>query len=653
MVWIGLSVAIAIALAIASRWAVHRLHSPPDVMKSTSPISLDAGELDTRVFRRFARPYRGPLLVGSAMTMTMVAIELAAPWPLALVIDSAIGGQPVPTQLGVLEAATPMQIVLIAAAASVALTALAGIAGYLVAYLNGGAQARIGADLRSAVFARLQGASTRFHDRHRTGDLLARLSTDVSYVEDMLVAWFETALPEVITIVGVFIIVVLIDPMLALLALAIVPVLIWWARRAHHAVRTAELDARSASGSMLDRAGDSLRHVRAVQVFSRQESEAEAFTIKSDRAASSQLAAVERSARLSPFAEILLAAGTAAVLVVGAQRVLSGTLTVGVLLVLLAYIGQLYGPIESLSLLVMTMGRGAASRGRLIELLASEREVTQSRRARPAPTGELTVQARNVTFGYEADVPVLRRLSFTVRPSEIVCIVGSTGAGKSSILSLLVRLFDPDGGTITLGGVDIRRLTLQSLRERIAFVPQDLWILDGTIAENIEFGRFGASRDQVEQAGRAALVDEFVDKLPHGYDSVVGDEGTSLSGGQRRRIAVARALIRDAPVIVLDEPTAGLDAESASSVWDSIASVGPGRTILVVTHDLDLAQRADRIYVVDGGRNRESGSHAQLIRKNGRYSELWSSQSVPRQVPTDDAGPRPRLSLVANDTGRR
>ncbi len=617
---IGVSLALAVALSV---WARRRLDTPRSVAAERSQTMAVS---DRHVFWRFSRPYRGPLLVAVVLTLTLVVIDLALPWPLAIVIDHAIGGAALPGPLSALENLTPSALVALAAISTVALTALSGLTMYMVTYLNGGVQARIGADLRSEVFARMQDASLRFHDRIRTGDLLARLSIDVSFVEDMLVAWFETALPEVLTLLGVFTVMVIIDPTLALTALVVLPLLVWWARWAHGAVRSAEMRARSSTGSMLDTAGDSLRHVRAIQVFSRQQQAIETFIAESDEAADSQMAAVERSARLAPFADVVLAAGGAAVLFVGAQRVLTGNLTVGILVVLLTYIAQLYGPIESLSLLVMTMARGAASRDRLVELLDAERAVTDPVEPDEAPSGPVTLCVRNVRFSYGDAQAALQRFSFTARPGEVVSIVGSTGAGKSSLLSLLVRLYDPDSGAIMLNGVDVRRLTVRAVRDRIAFVPQDMWILDGTIAENIAFGRPDATDEEVARAGRAALVNEFVDDLPDGYDSVVGEEGIGLSGGQRRRVALARALIREAPVVILDEPTSGLDADAAAQVWGSIEALRDTRTVLIVTHDLQLASRGDRIYVMESGRNVESGSHRVLLKKNKRYAGLWRSQ---------------------------
>ena len=621
--YVGVSLVVA-AVWIRLRFA-HRRQRDPSALAAPLP------SIGNDFFWRFSGPYRATLLVGAGLTMLMVAVNLAAPWPLLLVVDNGILGEPLPSYLDSLDGFSRTGLIAVGAAATVVLVAIGSGLDYLATYINGAAEAHIGADIRTAAFTRMQDASVSFYEKHKTGDLLARLSVDVSHVEDMLVAWFATALPEVATVVGIVVVMTAVEPSFALAAVVVVPALAYWARRAHRAVRTAERTARDVSGSMLDDASDTLRNQKAVQVFLRQDLAVDSFEHKSREAADTQLDALERSARMTPVADVLVALGTAAVLYLGATQVLNGAISLGVLLVLLTYTSALYGPIENLSVLVLTMARGAASRDRLTELFASERSVVESVGAVDAPLGPATLRAHDVAFGYDNTWPVLRDIHFTVAPGEVVCIVGSSGAEKSSLLSLLLRLYDPATGGIEIGGIDMRDIKLASLRSRIALVPQDLWVIDGSVAANIAFGRPGATFAEVEAAAELALADEFITSLADGYDTVVGDHGTQLSGGQRRKLALARALIREAPVLILDEPTSGSDAVSAAQIWQAVEGVRGDRCLLVVTHDLDVARRSDRIYVIEKGISVESGDHNTLLVQDGVYAALWRGSGPPER----------------------
>jgi ATP-binding cassette subfamily B protein len=338
---------------------------------------------------------------------------------------------------------------------------------------------------------------------------------------------------------------------------------------------------------------------------------------------------MDQEARWSPLADVLLAIGAGLVLWLGVLAVTSGRITLGTLLVLLSYLGSLYAPIRSLARLARTLARGAASRERVLEVLASDQVVPEDPDALPAPSLGDRLTVRGVGFAYRAGTPVLRDLDLEILAGEHVCVVGPTGAGKSTLLGLLLRFHDPDGGVIELDGLDLRRYSLASLRRRVALVPQDPWLLDGTILANIAFGRPGATRREVEAAARVALVDEFAGRLPHGYDTPVGEGGVLLSGGQRRRVALARAVVRDASVLLLDEPTSGLDAVAEDAVARALERVTAGRTVLAVSHRLGLAMRADRVVVLEGGRVVEQGPPGELLAATGAYARMWRLANAP------------------------
>lgn len=576
--------------------------------------------------RAFLRPYRLPLSLAGVLALTETVIGLAQPWPLKVAVDNAIGGRPASGWAAPLAGLPAPVLGAVAAAASVALVAVAAVVGYLTSYLSGAAAERIGADMRSAVYARLLDLSPRFHDRNRSGDLVTRLTGDVGHVQDALVAWFVIVLPEALTLVGMAVVIVAIDPAMGIASFVILPPLIVLTIVRRRRMRSARRQARARQGRLAARAGETVRHIRAVQAFGQQAAERERFHTDNVRLTEAQVYSLDVESRYGPAADMLLAAGAGFVLWLGVLRVTSGRMSLGVLLVVLAYLGSLYGPVRSLTRLASTMARGAASKERIVAVLGSTEHVAEHPHPVAAPALSAGLSVRDVTFGYVQGTPVLRNVSLTLRPGERVCLVGPSGAGKSTLLSLLVRLYDPGSGQIELDGVDLRRIRLTSLRERMGLVPQDPWIVDGTIAGNIAFGRPHATRDEVVTAARMALVDGFVSRLPDGYDTEVGEGGVKLSGGQRRRIAIARALLRGSSLLLLDEPTSGLDAAAENAVLESIRHACAGRTLLMISHRLHVTTHTDRVVVMEAGRIVEEGAPGDLLRGGGAFARLWSLQ---------------------------
>ncbi|GII20970.1 ABC transporter ATP-binding protein [Planosporangium mesophilum] len=577
---------------------------------------------------RFLWPYRAPLAVSASLAVADTVLSLARPWPLSLAVDHAINHRPLTGWLWPLGGVSGAGLAAVAAVGAIVLVALSGVTGYLTSYLSGAAAERIGADMRETVYKRLLTLSPRFHDRNRSGDLVTRLTGDVSRVQDSLVAWLVGAVPDVLTLIGLLVVMFMIDPAMTVVALVVVPPLALLAVVRRRQIKAAQREARSRQGDLASRAAETLRHVRAVQAFAQQEAETGRFRRENVGTVRASLRALDLEARYGPAADLLLAAGSGLVLWLGVVRVTSGRMSLGVLLVVLAYLGSMYRPVRSLTRLASTLARGAASRERLNELLDSTEYVREPERPVPVPASPLTLAVDDVSFGYDAEHPVLRGIDLTLRRDEMVCLVGATGVGKSTLLSLLLRLYDPDSGAILLDGVDLKDVNTRPLRDRISLVPQDPWILDGTIADNIAFGQPFATREEVERAARTALVHPFVEALPAGYDTVVGEGGVMLSGGQRRRLALARALLRDAPVLLLDEPTSGLDAESEHAVMSAITRAAAGRMTLVVSHRLRVATLADRVLVLSGGRITEAGAPAELVARGGTFADWCRLQNV-------------------------
>jgi subfamily B ATP-binding cassette protein MsbA len=572
---------------------------------------------------------------------------------LKIVIDYAIGDESLPEWASVLRGLSPTAIAAVAAATTVLLVGISSLIRYLNRYLMSATRARMGSDMRTAAFDRLQHLSMRFHDKNRTGDLVSRVITDSSRSISLVTLWFRTVLPRGLTLIGMVVVMFLIDVPLAIAAVSVIPGLLWYAVWKRPKVMTAERARRDRHGQLSSGATDSIRNVRAVQAFTRQPEETSRFRERSEEVAESSILAMDVSARYSPISSLLLAVGRALVVFIGAVRVMNGDLTVGSLLVVLSYLSAMYSPIRSLAGLTTTFATGEASRDRLREIFAEEHLLPELPDAPDAKAGPAELEVQDVAFSYEQGTPVLTGVSFHARPGEVVCIVGPNGAGKSSLLSLILRFYDPESGSVRIGGTDVRELSLGSVRRRIALVPQDPWILDGTIFENIAFGEAGTTDEAVYEAARAALVDEFVCDLRDGYDTMVGEGGELLSGGQRRRIALARALIRDASVMLLDEPTGALDGASEIEVMSAVRSISKDRVILIVSHRLNLARTADRIVVLDRGRIVEQGSHAELLGSAGSYSDLWNLhglQSGPGGAETANGQAPPQ---VAQTTGGR
>jgi ATP-binding cassette, subfamily B, bacterial len=524
------------------------------------------------------------LAAGAGLNVLQVVVALAQPWPLAFAVDHVIGAE------------NPRPVLLVvAAAATVGLTAVGGLLDMGSVMCVERAAERMGARLRARLFDHAATRSLRWHDRMPSGELLSRLTTDVGRMLDAIVALADTLIPDVIMLVGVLAILVVFDPGLAAIGVAVLPPLALLAVRQRRRVRAAQQEARDESGRLSATTTDLLRNVRAVQAFGRTDRAARIFGIRNSALLRTELHAVDVSARWTPLADIVLAVGAGLVLLFGGREVLAGRLSTGELLVVIAYLADLYSPVRALTRLSSTLAKASASAVRVAEVLDSDDAIVERPGATTAPMLRREVRFRGVGFGYDRDRPVLHDFDLRIGAGETVALIGPSGAGKSTTLHLLLRLYDVEAGSVTIDGVDVRDTKLQSLRERIAFVPQDPWLLDGTLAENIAFGAGDATRADVLAAGRAALVDEFARNMPNGYDTPLGEGGVRLSGGQRRRVALARAAISNAPLVLLDEPTASLDPVAASSIMRAIRSATAERTVLLVTHDQDTAAIADRV----------------------------------------------------------
>jgi ATP-binding cassette subfamily B protein/subfamily B ATP-binding cassette protein MsbA len=561
------------------------------------------------------------LLVGST------AATLLQPWPLKLVIDSVLGSEPPPAALAV-SSKTALLGVLVAA--MVGLQILVGALAMLGTNLVIRAALRMVFRLRCAVFEHLQKLSLAFHDTTKVGDSLYRIAWDTYAVQTLLNNAIVPATTATLTLVGIAVVMALRDWRITLAALAIAVPLVMLIRRLDRPMTSYSMRVHERESDVSSRVQETLTAIRAVQAFTREPLERERFERQAAASlhANLHLTLLQTSSQM--VVSLLMAVGTAAVIWLAGRRALEGALTPGDVVLLAAYLVMLYTPLETLAYTAVAVQGAAAGARRVLALLDVQPDVTDAPDAVPLtarPLGALAFE--RVTFAYGRGEPALRELSLTVQPGEVVALVGASGAGKTTLASLLVRFYDPQTGHITLDGRDLRGLTLRSLRENIAVVLQDPIIFGASIRENIAYGRPDASAEAVERAARDANAHDFITALPQGYDTVVGERGVTLSGGQRQRLAIARAFVKDAPVLILDEPTSALDADNERAILDALVRLMEGRTTVIIAHRLSTVRHADRILVLEGGAVVEQGTHAELLARRQVYARLHALQVAP------------------------
>ena len=569
-------------------------------------------------FRRFLAGHASRLSIGAAFSLASAFLALAQPWPLKVIVDSVLRGKPVDIPgLSFANGLSRDELLAAAIAAYLTIVFIGALFDYRGTYLMDSSGVRMVASVREALFARLQRLSLRFHGEQRTGDLITRIVNDISRVQDMLVQWFSVLVPNVALLVGMTVVMFLIDWQFTLIALAVGPPLFLVVYRYKTRIKGASRHARKLEGILASRTGEVLGAVLLVQAFTREDFEDERFSRQSSSTAAANLEATRLQAQFSPLVDVIAGVGTAIVLFVGTHRVLSGQLSLGLLLVFLSYLNSLYRPMRQLSKLAYVSSKGLASAERVTEVLEAEPDVYDAPDAQPAPALEGGVSFAGVEFAYEVDRPVLRDIELVAAAGETVALVGPTGAGKSTLAGLVPRFFDPQRGEVAVDSVDVRTLELRSLRAQIAIVPQEPILFEGSIFENIAYGRPEATEADVFAAAEAALVDEFVHRLPEGYDTVVGERGATLSGGERQRVSIARALVRDAPIVILDEPTSALDPRSERLLLEALENLLTGRTAFVIAHRMSTVAGADQVVVLDRGRIVEHGTHNELMRIPG------------------------------------
>ena len=578
-------------------------------------------------FTPFLKPRRRGLLLALLILLLETVTSLAQPWPLALTIDYVLTDNKRPPAFvpdvladeALLLAGIALLIVLIFTVTRT----IASFRRYLLQRLG---QETV-FDMRDALYAKVHALGLDYHGKKRTGDTITRVTSDVKEVRSLLVDSVVEVLSSFMILLGMLVVMLWLNWQLTLLALVTVPFLFLAVSRYRRSLVERMRIVRTREGAIASVMQEAITGIRAVKLFARENDEMERFRVESRESLRASVDSAVIEAKFSTVLGVVGGLGTALVTYFGAWQVLSGALSLGDLTVFVFYLGLFLSPLWALSRQVNQIGKSLVSGERIIELLNAEPTVKDSPDARAAPAFDGRVTFEDVGFAYEDEAgEVLRGVSFDVEAGSRVALVGVSGAGKTTVTSLIASLYDPQGGRVLIDGEDVRDFTLKSLRDSITFVPQDPMLFRATVTENIAYGRPGASREEVEAVAELAGADGFVRELPEGYNTLLSERGESLSGGQRQRISIARAMLRDTPILILDEPQSGLDAEAAAAVEESWRAMTEGRTTFVIAHELRLVRSVDQILVIEDGCLAESGTHDELISSGGLYTRLYSLQ---------------------------
>jgi len=592
-----------------------------------------------RVVREHLREVKGGLSVAAVCTLLLTLTDLLKPWPLKIIFDYILLNKPIPNAFSFVHhllSAGKTWAVIVVASGIIAITLVRSFAAYSQLHIVSQIGSRLAHSLRRQLFIHLQRLSLSFHARMRSGELLTNITSDTNVLKEAFNEFVLNFISEFLTLAGMLAIMVAVNWKLSLLALANLPALIFLSLLRYRKIRDSARRQRRAEGQVASKASEVLSSMHVVQAFGRENYEKERFENQSAENLKESVRTARMEAAAARGVDLIVSLGTWAVVLFGSLQALKGQMTPGNVLVFASYMNSMYGPVRNLAKLSSRMSRAAVTANRIADILELEPDVQDLPNAIEARSLKGEIDFNHVSFAYEAGNPVLKDVSFRVAPGQHVALVGRSGSGKSTLSALLLRLYDPQAGSIAVDGIDIREYRRESLRREIGIVLQDSLLFATTVRENIAYGRLDAGNDEIENAARAANAHDFITQLENGYETVVGERGITFSSGQRQRIAIARTFVRNMPILILDEPMTGLDVESESAVREALQRLMAGKTSILITHDLEAAAEADLILLLADGRIVEQGSHRELLSRSRRYRDLWDLRAFESE---DRAGP--------------
>jgi ABC-type multidrug transport system fused ATPase/permease subunit len=583
------------------------------------------------------RPYRKWLIVVLIAMIVETIMSLAAPWPLKVILDNVVGKHPLPEFLSWLRDFSSGEHTLalagVAALGVIVIAAIGALASYIDNYYTESVAQYVANDLRQRLYHHLQRLSLKYYDTHEIGNAVSTITSDVSTIQDFASTALLSILVDALTIMGMLAVMLYLNFDFALIVIVVTPVLLYCISHFKKAVKEATKEVRKSQSAMLGVVEQGLQSVRSVKAFGRQDTEETRLTDASMTTVQAALRARRVKSMLSPIVSVTVAACVALVLWRASGLILSDAMTIGALTVFLSYLNKFFKPVQDLAKMTNVIAQAAVGLERVQSILEADAIIPEKPGARDVDKigGEIVFE--HVAFAYDPAAPVLRDVNLTIKPGMRVGVCGPTGSGKSTVLSLIPRFYDPTGGRVLVDGVDVTDYKLSGLRNQIGFVLQDTVLFVGTIRDNIAYGRTDATPEEIIEAAKMANAHEFISAMPKGYDSLVGERGLTLSGGQRQRIGIARAVVRNSPILILDEPTAALDTESEKVVMEALERLMQGRTCITIAHRLSTIRNSHKIVVLKAGVVAEEGTHAELIARNEIYAGLYRIQAGSTPMP--------------------